>query len=290
MARSLEVITQDIKTQIRTYSSLDGFKFPEDTPAGSKVGVFNLMIDTVAISIYTFEVIMDGLKSDIQTIADAAPSGNAKWVQGQILKFQYGDVIQLVNYVPTYPVIDTTKQIITQCAVKDAGNGNIYIKVAKGTATPYSPLSAPELSALRDYYYGTSSSQGVGFAGVKAIFISLNPDRLYVQANIFYLGQYGSVTVKAAVIAAINSFLSTFNLGNFDGRLYVIRLIDAIQAVPGVSRVTLTGLSGRAATVAYGLGVTIDFQGFYDTVAGHIISEDTAGQTLDDQITMTQEL
>lgn len=288
MARTLDAITTDIKVQIRTNASLNAFKFPEE--GGSKVSVFNLFISTYAICMFTFETIMDQLKIDIQAIADSAPSGNAKWVQAQILKFQYGDVIQLVNFVPTYPVIDTTKQIITQCAVKDAGNGVITIKVAKGTVTPYSPLSAPELSALRDYYYGTSSSQGIGFAGVKAFFVSLNPDRLWVQANIFYLGQYGSTTVKAAVIAAINTYLGIFNQGNFDGRLYIIRLIDAIQAVPGVSRVVLTGLKGRAQTVAFGSGITIDFQGYYDTVAGHIISEDTGGQTLTDQITMTQEL
>ena len=288
MARTIAVIQTEIKAKVRTFTSLDGFKFPEDSPAGSSTGVFNLLIFIVAASIYTFEVLIDILREDIQEIADSAPSGNLKWIQDQMFKFQYGDVVVLTDFVPGYDPVVEANRIITQCSVREVGNSVVAIKVAKGTSAPFTPLTAPELSALTDYYYGTASTEGVGFAGVKAGFISLDPDRLYVEADIYYLGQYVEATVKAAVIAAIDAFLQSFADEAFDGSLYMIRLVDAIQAVAGVDRVVLNDIRSRAASVAFASASTVDIQGVYNTIAGHIISEDTVGETLNDKLTMIQ--
>lgn len=288
MARTIDVITQEIQTNIRTYSSLNAFKFVSE--GGSSVSVFNCIISTIALSIYTFEVILDAWTTNITNIANAAVAGNAKWVQSQILKFQYGDTVTMVNYVPTYATINLANRIVTQCAVKDLGNGTIQIKVAQGSSSPYSPLTSPQMTALQNYYFGTSSTPGVGFAGVKASFVSLNPDRLYLSANVYYYGQYVAATVQTNVIAAINTFLITFNSTAFDGRIYMDKLRIAIENVAGVSRVQFLSVQGRAQTVAFGSGTIIDIQGFYDTVAGHIISEDTSGQTLSSTINMVQEV
>lgn len=289
MARSVEVIKNDIKTKVRTYPSLDVFKFPEDTPAGSKVGVFNLFIDITALCIFTFEVILDQLKTEIRAIADGTAAGNNKWLQNQMFKFQYGDTIALTDFVPAYPVIDESKQIITQCAVRDIGNGIVSIRIAKGTAAPYTPLSGSELTALQNYYYGTSTTEGIGFAGVKAQFVSLDPDRMYVSANIYFLGQYVEADVKADVIDAIDAFLQGFANESFGGRVYMIKLVDAIQQVEGVSRVELLAVKARAEATAFSSASVVPIQGIYDTVAGHIISEDDSGNTLDDTLIMIEE-
>lgn len=288
MARALATITNEIKTNIRTFPSMNAFKFPEE--GGSSVSVFNTIISTVALSIYSFEVILDYYVSLLSNNVFLVVSGNAAWVRAQMLNFQYGDVVQLVNFVPTYVPVNAAHLLVTQCAVKDLGNGIIQIKVAKGTTAPFSPLAGPELQALKDYYNGTSSTQGVGFAGVKAVFVTLNPDRLYIAATIYFVGQYLSATVKANVIIAINNFLTSFSGVAFDGRVYMIRLVNAIQAVPGVSRVQLTSIIGRAQTVAFGSGGPVDIQGFYDSTAGHVISEDTVGQDLSTTLTMSQEV
>lgn len=290
MARSIETIKAEIKTKVRTYPSLDNFLFPEDTPvAGSAVSIFNLMIDIVSICIFTFESILDAMKAEIQEIADSAAAGNNKWIQQRMFEFQYGDVVTLVDGVPSYDPVDESARIITQCAVRDIGNGTVAIKVAKGSAPPYSPLSAPELAALTDYYYGTDTTEGVGFAGVQAQFITLDPDRLYIEADIYYFGQYVAATVKAAVIVAIDNFLQSFTDEAFGGRVYMERLRDAIQAVPGVSRIELVSVKGRPEATAFASASTVPLQGFYDTVAGHVISEDETGQTLDDKLTMIEE-
>lgn len=290
MARTVQTIKNDIKTKVRTYPSLDKFLFPEDTPvAGSAVSVFNLVIDIVSMCIYTFEVILDQLKADIQKIADTTAAGNNKWVQTQMFKFQYGDVITLINSVPAYAVIDPTKRIITQCAVRDLGSGVVAIKLAKGTAAPYLPLDSTELQAVQDYYYGTPTTEGIGFAGVRAQFITLDPDRLYVAADVYFFGQYIEATVKTNVIAAINAFLQSFTGDSFGGRIYMTRLEDAIQAVEGVSRVVFTLIKGRPEATPFGSALTITDHGFYDAVAGHVISEDDTGNTLDDSINMIEE-
>ncbi len=288
MARTLEVIKTEIKTKIRTYPELDDYLFPEE--GGSQVSVFNLIIFTVAASMYTLEVMIDLLQENIQEIADSAPAGNAKWLQRQILNFQYGDVVTLTDFVPGYDPVDESARIVTACSVKELGSGVVSIKVAKGTAPALGPLSGPELAALKDYYYGTSTTEGIGFAGVRANFVNLEADRMRVEATVYFLGQYIEADVKADVIAAIDDFFATFQTIAFDGTVFMIKLVDAIQAVPGVSRVVLTDIKARQETVALVSATDIDVQGYYTTVAGYIISEDTAANTLADTITMTEEL
>lgn len=285
--RTLADIKAAIKSKIRTFTSLDSLKFPEE--GGSSVSVFNTMIDTVAASIYLSDAVWEAKKTEVQDIADSAFSGNSQWLRQQILNFQYTDIITLdSNYRPVYAVIDEAKQIVTRCAITDRPNGGINIKVAKGTGT-LSALTTLELDALKDYYFGTSTQEGIGFAGVIANFISQDADRMRVGATISYVGQYDSATVKTNVIAAINDFFATFADVSFDGTVFMNRLVDAIQEVPGVSRVKLTDIRARPATTAFIDAITVDPQEFYVTTAGYLIAEDTAGNTLNDTIIMSLE-
>lgn len=284
---TLEEITTTIKTKVRTYPELDDYLFPEE--GGSQVSAFNLLIFIVAACMFTFFAMIDILTANIQAIAESAPSGNPKWVQRQILNFQFGDVVTMVNSVPTYNPVDESARIVTRCSVKQLNSGILAIKVAKGVVPSLGPLSAPELAALKDYYFGTSTTEGIGFAGVRATFINLQPDRMRVEATVYFLGQYVEATVKAAVIAAIDNFFATFQAIAFDGTVFMIKLVDAIQAVPGVSRVILSDVKAREQTVPLGSAITVNIQGLYTTVSGYIISEDTAGNTLTDTITMLEE-
>ena len=286
MARSLQQIKDDIKTQVRTYPSLDPFKFPDE--GGSQVSIFNLMITIVSASILVFEKIQDIFLEDVTSLAENAISGNSQWLQAQILLFQYGDTVQLdENYSPYYPVIDETKQIVTRCAIIDANP--VQIKVAKGVAPNLAPLTTDELNALKDYYYGTQFQEGIGFAGITATFSTDNPDRMYVEADVYYSSQLVVADVKADVIAAIDNFFATFQETNFNGTVFIIKLTDAIQAVTGVTRVVYTDILAREDSVPIGSATSIDFQGSYQTNAGYLISEDTTNFTLDDSITMKPE-
>lgn len=288
MARTFEVIKAEIQVAIRTYPSLNSFLFPEE--GGSKVSVFNIIISTVAMSIYTFEVLLDAAKVELTTISEAAPAGNSKWVQKQILNFQSGDIITFVDNVPAYNPVTPANRIVTRCSVKQSGSGILDIKVAKGVVPTLTPLSAGELSALKDYYFGTSTTEGVGFAGVRTNFVNLAADRMRVEATVYYYGQYLDTTIKANVIAAIDAFFATFSDTAFDGTVFMIRLVDAIQAVEGVSRVTLVNIKARENAVALASATVIDPQGYYTTVSGYIISEDTVANLLTNTITVTPEI
>ena len=283
MARSIEEIKTEIKTKIRTFPSLNNFLFPED--GGSSVGRLNLIIDAVVISIKAFEEMLDLFKSDIEEIVNKGTPGSFKWVQDRILKFQFGDVITVIDLVPQYAIVNEANQIVKACSVSRSGDSRINIKVAKNS--PLEPLSITELSAVQDYYFGTGSTEGISFAGVNANFISLEPDRLFIDAEVFYLGQFVETTVKTNVISAIQNFLQSFQNVNFDGTVFMIKLVDTIQLVEGVDRVVLNQIKGRQASVSFAIATEIDIQGFYNSSAGYLIGEDTSGSTLNDTITMT---
>ena len=286
MARTLAEIELSIKQQVKASSSLSSFKLVED--GGSKFSAFNTFITIMAGAIKTFEEIHDAFKADIQDLANAAIAGNTQWLQAKILEFQNGDAVTIdANYVPGYATIDLTKQIITRCAVVD-GNP-IEIKVAKGDVGSLAPLSAGELTALQDYYYGTSTSEGIGFAGIYAQFTSLLPDRMYIEADVYYQGQYGSATTKAAVIAAIDNYFETFQASNFNGVVRMEEVRDAIQSVPGVTRIDIQDVRVRDQATPFAAGRVLDVQGIYNTIAGYLISEDDPGNTLNDTITMNEE-
>jgi len=283
MARSFKVIKTEIETAVRTYPSLDDFKFPSE--GGSSVGVFNLLITIMASSILVFEAILDLFKTEVEGLALTAVSCNAKWLQAQMLAFQYGDIIIIGDdYVPYYAVPDETKQIVTRCAIVEGTW--VTIKVAKGTVGSLAPLTTAELDALKDYYFGTSFAEGIGIAGINPAFVSQSPDRMKITANVYYQAQVDPVTLKASVIAAIDAFFATFQDTNFNGVVYLISLTDAVQRVVGVTQIVYTAVEGRDSATAVGSGTVVDVQGSYATEAGYLISEDTVTHTLDDTLTM----
>lgn len=296
MARSVDEIKQEIKTQIRTYSSLDNYLFPED--GGSMASTFNVIIAVVSMAMFTFEVLIDNLQATVLKTAEEAPSGNASWVRRQILNFQLGDQIQINTtdpdaddyFVPKYDPVNEANRIVTRAAVADGVNGFVNIKVAKGVFPALEPLLPAEISALRDYYFGTSTTQGIGFAGVGANFISLDADRLRVEANIYYLGQYVQADTKTNVISAINTFFEGFGDVNFGGKIFINSLVDAMQAVEGVSRVELISINGRPESIVFPGGISVSINGgVYVATAGYVIAEDETGNTLDDTLTMIEE-
>jgi hypothetical protein len=243
-----------------------------------------LFMYIVAVAIYLHESIWDIFKVDLENIAATAVAGTAKWLQKKVLEFQFDavtpQVIEVIDGVASYPIVDATKRIITRASVKQTGNKIVSVKVAKGSANSLEPLTTEEKTALSDYL------DDIKLVGTEIIVVSQEADRLKVTGTVYYKGQYVESVVKAAVIAAIDNYLATFSndIQSFDGTLIVNKLIDAVQAVPGVNDFVITEIKGRNAdqTVADGTPITRT----YESVAGYIISEDTAGHTLNDTLTM----
>ena len=289
MARSVQEVKTEIETTIRTFPSLDGFLLPSD-PGGSNVSAFNALIFGVAVAINIFEQLLDVFRIEATDLIRSTSVHNTGNTRQKILDFQFGDVIELdSNFIPSYPVIDNSKKIVTQCAVTNSDTDTLTIKVAKGIAPNLQPLAPNELTALQDYFLGTAVTQGVGVAGVSVIWINQNADKLFIEADIFYLGQFDEATVKTNVISAIESYLDGFQSESFNGELFMNRLVDQIQAVDGVSRVNLENVIGRTDSQTFPDGTVVDTQGTYLSTSGYIVGETQSGETLNDTITMKLE-
>lgn len=247
----------------------------------SKRAIWRLWTFITAVAINLLEQAVDIMVAVIEAMVAKASPATPQWLQDQVFKFQYSSttpqVVQLINFAPVYPVVDATLRIVTRCSVTTDVNNTVTIKVAKNE--PPQALAGLELSALQSYI------DVIGAAGVSYNVVSLAPDRLYVEADIYYTGLYASV-IQTDVIAAINAYIAGIP---FNGRIRVSDLEIAIKAVSGVEDVVFHNVYARAAATAYGSGTALVVSNtlasrFWPTLAGYAISEDTATHTLADSL------
>ena len=190
----------------------------------SKRAIWNLWTFVVAACIAIFEQLLDSFLTEVETQVAQSAGASVLWLQAKMFQFQYDattpQVIQLINTVPQYPVVDANKRIITACSVTSSLSNQVSIKVAK--SSPFVALATAELTAAQSYI------NTIGAAGITYNVISLNADKLYVQAQIYYQGQYSTV-IQQNVIDAINSFLQNLSIVNFNGSMKISELEIAIR-------------------------------------------------------------
>ncbi|KAA2242814.1 hypothetical protein F0L74_09810 [Chitinophaga agrisoli] len=276
MARQIAQIEQ----QILDAKAADPVLSPLLTST-SKRAIYRVWAYIVASSIAILEQLMDVFSAAIEsTVAKAAP-GSAPWLQAQIFNFQYSadvpQVVQLVNLAPQYPITDASLRIVTRCSVTTDLANSVIVKVAK--SDPPEALASNELTALQSYV------NTIGVAGVTYTVRSLSSDKLYLQAQVFYNGQYSDV-IASNVIQAVNGFLSQLP---FNGQMRVSDLEQAIRGVAGVTDVLLQNVQARADGVAFGSGTYLVLNNqvisrLWPTVAGYMVGETTSGQTLTDTL------
>jgi hypothetical protein len=276
MARPISLIQQ----QILDYIAADETLGPLLTST-SKRAIYNLLSYVVAVAINILENLMDIYQAALEAIAASAAPASGSWLQAQILKFQYSadvpQIVQLINFAPQYPVVDSSLCIVSRCSITTNLANSVLIKVATGN--PPAALSSDQLAALQSYV------NVIGVAGVTYQVQSLSADLLYVNAQVFYQGQYGS-GIQQAVITAINTFLSQLP---FNGRMRISDLEEAIRQVPGVTDVLLMNVQARSATTTFGAGTFLVSANqvasrYWDTVAGYMIGENTGGNTFADTL------
>ena len=276
MARPIAQIQQQMLDSIASDSVLGGL-----LTSTSKRAIYRLFTYIIASAINLHEQLIDIFTSNVETIAASASPATPSWLQNQILNFQYSDTnpqtIQFLNFAPQYPVVDPTLRIISRCSVNTSAANQVQIKVATGN--PPSALTSAQLSALQGFI---NPPYGIGIAGVTYIVTSSNADKLYINANIYYNGQYSTV-IATNVQAAINNYLS---LLPFNGQLKISDLEIAIKSVQGVTDVLLINVAARADSTPFGSGVYLVqnqqiISRLWNTVSGYIVPETTSGQTPD---------
>jgi hypothetical protein len=287
MARTVSDIQVSIQNELVANFAAIGLTI--DPTKWSKRNILRLLCFTFATVSNYLEQLMDVLNLSIQTTASQAAAASPLWIQAQMLLFQYSatnpQILQLINTVPQYPVIDTTLRIITACSVTSVTPNDVTIKVAKGS--PFAALSSPELAAAQGFI------NLKGSAGINYIVASKDSDKIYVNANIYYQGQYSAV-IQTNVIAALNLFLQNLSVNNFDGSLKMTDLEATIRNVIGVNDVVLLNVRGREDTSIFSAGIDLILNQttilrLWQTVAGYVGQENTSGKTFADSLNFIAE-
>lgn len=278
MARSIATIKESIRVLKNTYTELATILFQEE--GGSRANVFNLEAYTISVAINLHEQLVEAYQAEIDAIIDNGVPGTEAWVHMKVLEFQYDattpQYIELnEDLVPVYETIDEDLRIITRAAVVTLGNGRVTIKVAKGDSPV--PLAAGEVTAFEDYL------SVIMPAGPKVTVLSENADKLFVDADIYYDGQFVD-SIQTDVEAAINAYLAALD---FNGVVKISGIQDAIQGVQGVNDVVINQVKARRDSTVFASATVVTRT--WPTIAGYIVEEDTSGQTFADSITYTAE-
>ena len=276
MARSVNAINASIISTLSANFSAVGITI--DTVNWSRRNIIRLFCYSFAICIAYVEQLMDSLQSSLETTASKTPSASQLWVQAKMFLFQYSStnpqVVHLIDMLPQYIIVDPTLRIITACAVSSDVSNEVVVKVAKTVTGSLAALASDELTAAQAYI------NTIGDAGVQYQVQSKDPDRIMINADIYYSGQYSSIS--ANVITALVSFLQNLSLTNFDGAIKITDLESTIKSVSGVSDVVLKNVKVRGASTDFASGIYLvsnntTIQRQWNTIAGYCDQENTSG-------------
>ena len=276
MARTIEQIQAGIIADIQATPEL------AQANSTSRRAIWRLFAYVQASAILLLEQIIDVFTAENEIkIANAIPA-TATWINAKVFEFQYSatnpQIVQLVNFAPVYPVIDPSLRLISRCSVVTTISNQVIIKVAK--QNPPIALTSGELSSLQSYI------NQIGIVGVNYNCVSLTSDKIMIDAEIYFDGQYSTVIV-GTVTNAINTFLSQLS---FNGVLKVSDIELAVRNVVGVNDILLKNVKMRSDATAFVDGTFLVqnntvISRIFPTVSGYIVGETTVGNTFTDKLT-----
>lgn len=219
--RTIDQIQAQMIQQLSSYPLLAPL-----LPNTSKVAKFTNWTYIISFCIYSLEVIWSILQSDIENTVSLGRPETAKWIQNQVLNFQYSATTpQVVVINPDFSVgyasINPSMRIITNCSVTGNGTGGILIKVT----TAAGPLSGPQLSALNSFL-DTILGPDINYQLVNAL-----ADTLEIDGTVFFDGQF-SGSIVTDVTNALLAYLAALP---FNGVVKVGELDSVIRKVNGVT-------------------------------------------------------
>lgn len=279
MARTVAQIQADIIAYKNAQTALDVLD------SDSKRAIWLLWTYITAVAIAVLEQLIDAYIVIIEKIVARSAASSQAWIQNKMFEFQYDatdpQVVQLINTVPQYPTVDATKRIITGCSVTTDISNVVNIKVAKGS--PFQALSNPEKAAAQDYI------TTIGTAGINYVIKSKDADKIFIEADIYYRGQYSAV-IHQLVIDGINNYLQQLGVTKFDGAILMSDLEGIIRNVEGVTDVVINNVKARQNTTPLANATplitnTAVISRLYQPEAGYIVGETTAGNTFADTLT-----
>ena len=281
MARTVDEILAQMATAKASKTELNGLDSP------SQVSRWNLFLYIVAVCTAVFEQVLDIRNTAVENLVAASKPSTPAYIKHQVLNlFQYDattpQVLILNNFAPTYAIINTDLNIITRCSISTLGDKSVEIKVAK--ENPPVPIIAGESAALSTFL------DNILPPGISYNLISVNPDNIYVEADVIYNGTYAP-TIQDNVKTALTDFYGTLSSDiSFNGVLLVSDIEKVIKNTEGVIDVVIKKVYGRedsatfvAGTKIFDLSLGINL-GSYQMYAGYGVEETTSGKTLNDSL------
>ena len=246
MARSIT----DIKKQMTDAFMADeyireAYGFVEgDTFNGkfSSVSIESILFYIVAACIYTFEVLFDSYREDVNDTVETS-AHTARWYRDKALAFMRD--VPLVEDADYYDTSDMTDEEIEQAkvvkyaaATESKDSSLLTIKVAtKGNNGELQPLDqttdlAAYLAEIKD-------------AGVRINLINRAGDIFFYEMDVYYNPLINANTVKSAVEDAVKNYVQGLP---FDGQYSNMGCIDAVQKVAGVEVAEMKSAAARASS------------------------------------------
>lgn len=225
--------------------------------SNSNVGVLNTWRKVIASCIWAFKQMLVLFKSEIDETIKNQKAGSIPWYHSIVLAFQYGDDLAFIDNEFKYITIDSSKQIITHCAVSETGN-QLRIKIASNGA----PLNTTQLAAF-SYYINKRK-----FAGTNIAIINYDADVVNITLKVYYnamlMANDGSLISDGSkpVEDAVASYLAGIKFG---GVFNKTQLCDKIQAASGVVDPIVDFVEAKAANAS--TWTTVDHS--YEAVSGY---------------------
>lgn len=232
----------------------------DELTSTSKTALWRAYCFVTAFQLWVHEFLWIKYKVFLDEAATYAQPHTLPWYRQKCLEYQHGNTLTVQNGAVVYDPIVPENRIIAAASVKETNAGIVVIKVAKLEDDVLVALEAAELSGFTGYVGEFKD------AGVRTQIVSQNADVLKLTATIYYRPGISAIdTFQPAAEAAITNYLKNLD---FDGKVRVIKLIDALQQVAGFNDIDIQTIE---ASVAY--TVTPNYVPFsldYETVAGYI--------------------
>ena len=168
-------------------------------------------------------------------------NGTPAYYASALLKYQSGDKL-VINDEGTqfsYANIDETKRVVTKVSYSEYQSDGFYdkillLKVATGEAGGFTRIDDNEMLAVRSYI------DQIKFAGTSVNVVSRNGDVLIPKVTVYYDGAISKDEVYTNIENSLNNFIANIE---FDGNIYVQKVIDAIQQAEHVTDVYIDNSS-----------------------------------------------
>lgn len=221
MARTITEILHEITQRAATYPELD-----EMEQNDSVVQIWRVAKQVMALGMAQVDQSIDALKLEIDDKINSDEQGGVQWYREQILAYQQGYALAIIDNRPRYLTIDTSARIVKHVSVTEPATGGLEIKVAGNDETTIVPLTTDQLAGVKAYL------TQVKFAGTAFTIVSNAPNVVdYTVTAEIDKSVLNAVKVRRAIIKAIENFHNSLE---FNGTLYVSKVTDVLQKIEGI--------------------------------------------------------